>query len=236
LNAAKQQIDADKQTLEASKAAANNDAQQVSLDSLKLQLAQATIKSPIGGTVIAVNAVESAASAGLLFVIADTEHLQIDVKINEKDVNKAELGNSAAIQSDATGKDIYEGKLQSIEPASVISVEALNGSAQISSNARVQYKAVVDVISLKTRLKIGMNVRVSIITEKIEGIFAVPQNAITTNTTGETVVYILVTDEQGKASFQQIAVQTGFETDEYIEVSGKGLQEGMQIVLNPASA
>jgi multidrug efflux pump subunit AcrA (membrane-fusion protein) len=234
LTAANQQIDADKQALEASKAAADINAQQASLDILKLQFAQATIKSPISGTVIAVNAVESAASAGVLFVIADTVHLQVEVKIGEKDVNRVALGNQAAIESEATGKDVYEGKLESIEPASVDSVEALTGSAQISSDTRVNYKAIIDVTSQQTRLKIGMNTEVSIIVEQIEDVLAVPQSAVMTNEAGETVVYALVTDEQSNGSYQEIPVVSGLETDAYVEISGEGLKEGMQIVLNPA--
>lgn len=235
LNAANQQINADKQALEASQTAADTSAQQAALDNLKLQLAQATIKSPISGTVVAVNAVESAASAGTLFVIADTDHLQIEIKINENDVNKVALGNNAKIESDATGADVYEGKLISIEPASINAVETLSGSAQTSLDTHVKYKAMIEVVSNETRLKIGMNVKTSIIVEQIENIFAVPYSAVTTNADGDTVVYALVKDGQGKTSLQEIPVISGMETDSQIEVSGKELQEGMKIVLNPAS-
>lgn len=235
LTAANQQIAADLQALEASRTAADTSAQQVALDNLRFQLSQATIKSPISGTVVAVNAVESAASTGTLFVIADTNHLQIEIKINENDVNKVALGNGAEIESDATGTDVYEGKLISIEPASINATDTLSGLTQTALDTHVKYKALIDVTSLDTRLKIGMNVKTRIIVEQIENIFAVPYSAVATNAAGDTVVYALIKDAQGKVSFKEIPVISGIETDSEIEVSGKELREGMQIVSNPTS-
>ncbi len=235
LNAANQQITADRLAITASQAAANTDAQQTALDSLELQLGQAIIQSPIAGTVIAVNTSEGAPSAGVLFVVADTDHLQIEAKIDEKYINKVSLGDPVKITADAAGTDVYDGKLLSIEPASLDTVASLSGKTQANADSHVKYKAIVDVQANVTRLKMGMSVHVIFSVTQKDKTFAVGYDALATNAAGETVVFALTKDSQGKVSFEAIPVTTGVETETLVEVSGDGLQEGMQIVNSPAS-
>ena len=232
-NAVNQQIELEKQAVNTSKAAANTDAQQAALEALQLQRSQATVTAPKSGTVTAVNAVEGGSSTGLLFTIDDTDNLEIDTTIKEYDVNNVTLGMDCSIQSDGTGEDVYQGKLKSIEPAAVQSSSSLTSTG--TSSGDVKFNAVITVTSADTKLKIGMKASVSIILNQKDDVLAVPYDAVATNAAGEKVVYALNKDANGKNSFQEIPVNTGMENDFYIEVSGKGLQEGMQIVSNPDS-
>ncbi len=240
--AVNQQIEAEKQALNASKSAANTDAQEAALAALELQLSQATIKAPVGGTVTSVNAVEGASSSGLLFTIDNTDELEVATTIKEFDVNNVTLGMNCSIQSDGTGEDAYQGTLKSIEPAAVQSsagslagTGSAAGTVQAASDNDVKFNAIISVTSRDTRLKIGMKARVDIILNQKEGVLAVPYDAVVANAAGEKVVYAINKDAGGKDSFQEIPVTTGMETDFYIEVSGKSLQEGMLIVSNPDS-
>lgn len=240
-NAVNQQIESEKQAVNSSRAAANTDAQEAALAGLELQLSQATIKAPIGGTVTSVSAVEGASSTGVLFTIDDMGDLEIATTIKEFDVNNVTLGMSCSIQSDGTGDDTYQGTLKSIEPAAVQNAAGSMAGAgsgvavQAASDNDIKFNAIVSVTSKDTRLKIGMKTRVDIILNQKEGVLAVPYDAVVANAAGEKVVYAMSKDANGKASFQEIPVVTGMETDFYIEVSGKSLQEGMQIVSNPDS-
>jgi len=236
VNAAGQEIKAYRQALESSKAAANSASQEIGLEKLQMQLDDALIVSPISGTVTAVNAIEGASSAGVLFVVEDTGNLQIATTIKEYDVNRVSLGMAATIQSDGTGDDIYDGKLSSIAPAAVQASSAdMSITGTTTSSSDVKFDAVVDVTSKDTKLKIGMNTRVDIILDQKEDVFAVPYDAVIQNAAGETVVFAMSQDEKGRASFQEIPVITGMETDFYIEISGKELKDGLQIVSNPDS-
>ncbi|MEI6100551.1 MAG: efflux RND transporter periplasmic adaptor subunit [Eubacteriales bacterium] len=237
VNAVNQQIETERQALNSSKAAANTGAQEAALESLQLQLSQATITAPISGTVTDVNAVEGASSSGLLFTIDDTSGLEVATTIKEYDVNNVKLGMNCSIQSDGTGDDVYQGTLKSIEPAAVQAqtTTSLTGTTQAGSANDIKFNAIVDVTSKDTRLKIGMNARISIILSQKENVLAVPYDAVVTNAAGEKVVYAMSKDSKGNNSYQEIPVITGMETDFYIEVSGKSLQEGMQIVSNPDS-
>lgn len=233
VNAANQEIEAYRQALNSSKVAANSESQEIALQKLQMQLDQSTITSPITGTVTLVNAVEGGSSAGVLFMIDDTNGLQIATTIKEYDVNRVSLGLDATIQSDGTGDDVYDGKLSSIAPAAVQQTSATDTLATSSSD--VKFDAVVDVTTPNTALRIGMNARVDIILDQKENVFAVPYDAVVQNAAGETVVYAAVSGGNGAVTYQEISVITGMETDFYIEISGKDLREGMLIVSNPDS-
>jgi HlyD family secretion protein len=236
-NAVNQQLATEKQAITSSQAAANTGAQEAALEALQLQLSQASIKAPISGTVTAVNAVEGAMSSGVLFTLDDADNLEIATTIKEFDVNNVTLGMDCSIQSDGTGDDVYQGTLKSIDPAAVQSstTSAAGATVQAASDSDIKFNAIVTVTSKDTRLKLGMNTRISIILNQKDSVLAVPFDAVVTNAAGEKVVYAMNKDASGKNSFQEIPVTTGMETDFYIEVSGKGLQEGMQIVSNPDS-
>lgn len=228
---ANQQIEADRQALESSKTSANTDSQEASLESLLLQLSQATITSPVSGTVTAVNAVAGGMPNGALFTVKDTG-LQILTSIDQYDINKISVGMEVTIQSDGTGSDIYLGKIKRIDPMAVTS----SSSADTSSTGNaIKYSAIIAITSESTKLKMGMSTRLSIILDQKKNVLAVPYDAVTANTAGEKVVYAMVKGDNGKDSVQEIPVYTGMQNNFYIEVSGKGLQEGMMIVTNPDS-
>lgn len=232
VNAANQEIEAYKKAVDSSKSSANTDSQEIALEKLQMQLEQSKITSPIDGTVTVVNAVEGGSSSGVLFVIENTDGLQISTTIKEYDVNRVTTGMTANIQSDGTGDDIYEGKLRSVAPAAVTQTSAVSGTTS-GASSEVEFDAVVDVTSQNTALKIGMNARVDIVLDQKDNVLAVPYDAVVENAAGEKVVYAAVQGEKGLVTYQEIPVITGMETDFYIEVSGKFLKEGMLIVTNP---
>ncbi len=235
VNAANQEIEAYRQALESSRVAADSESQEIAIEKLQMQLGDGVITAPVSGTITAVNAVEGATSSGVLFIIDNTDDLQIATTIKEYDVNQVSVGLDATIQSDGTGDDVYDGRLSKIAPAAVAETSDSSLTGTVTSSSDVKFDAVVDVTSEDTGLLIGMNARVDIILDQKEDVFAVPYDAVAQNAAGETVVYALTTDENGRSTYQEIPVFTGMETDFYIEISGKDLTEGIQIVSNPDS-
>lgn len=219
------------------------------IDELKKDLDEAIIKAPVSGTVTAVLAVEGGSGQGLLFVIEDTAKLKIETKIKEYDLPNVKEGQMAIIKSDGTGDNEYEGKVSKIAPTAL---KAANGSTVETTD--VQFATEIGIVGAG-ELKVGMNTRIDIVTEQKPSVFAVSYDAVVENENGESVVFVarpqtIVNAENGGGETGQdsesqqtngsviavaVPVQTGMETDFYIEIISDSLNEGDLIISNPAS-
>lgn len=203
------------------------------------------ITAPVGGTVTSVGAqvgksaggaastgsagaASAATASSALFTIEDANRLEITASIPEYDVVNLRVGMQVKITTDALPNGEWTGTVGSI------SAKATDDSGN--------FTVVVDVISPAEDLAIGMSAKINIITESKADVFAVPYDAVTTGEAGETVVYVVEQDMAGAsaqtgaaetAARQAVAVQTGMETDYYIEISGEGLKEGMLVLTDP---
>ena len=75
-------------------------------------------------------------------------------------------------------------------------------------------------------LLIGLSAKVEIILSQVTDVYAVPYDAVGTDENGGSVVYAR---SGGETEFTAIPVETGMETDYYIEISGEGLSDGMEV-------
>jgi hypothetical protein len=232
VNAAKQEIASYKKAMESSEVSADTYPQEVALENMQKQLGKAKVISPIEGTVTVANVIEGGTPQGMMFLIEDMNAFEIKTTIKEYDVNRVKPGMTVNIQSDGTGDEVYEGRLASIAPAALSSASSELGAQEIA-NSNVAYDAVVEVTSSATSLRLGMNVRLNIILDQKDEVFAVPYDAVVENAVGEKVIYAANSDNGKQAAYQEITVDTGMETDFYIEVSGANLTEGILIVTNP---
>ncbi len=193
----------------------------IGLDRLREDLASCNITAPVSGTITAVYAKEGAKAEGLLFVIEDTESLVIETTIKELDINTVKPGMKVEIKSDATGDDVYEGELLSISPASL-----KDAQGNTITEGTAEYEAKVRVTTPTHGLRIGMNARVSIVTESADARMAVLYDAVTTDAEGNSIVYVAKPQEDGTYIATAVPVAVGMETNLYLEVSGEGLAEG----------
>jgi HlyD family secretion protein len=201
----------------------------IALEKLKDNLANCIINAPASGTVTAVYAKEGAEAKGLLFVIEDTQDLIIETAIKELDVNAVQPGMPVQIKSDATGNEIFEGEVLSIDPAS-----RKDASGETVTGSTAEYAAKVRVTTQNSGLKIGMNARVSILLEQRKQTMAVLFDSVGTDAEGNSIVYVARPQEDGSYLAQAVVVETGLETDLYLEVSGE-LSPGDLILQNPAN-
>jgi len=225
---ANQQLDAYKSSLDSSQIALNQDAALINIQKLQKQLADSTIKAPMSGTVTAVYAEEGSVSAGLLFVIEDTDHLQITSTVREYDYPNVKVGMDVIIQSDSTGDNEYKGVVSRIDPAAV-----KNALGDTSSTGNVEFGITVTIASAETPLRIGMNTNLSLVVEKKSDIFAVRYDAVIMNDQGQNVLFA-AQNAAGYISIRQVPVTVGISNDLYLEVSGDGIKDGLQVV-NDAS-
>lgn len=207
---------------------ANFSDQWLAVEEMKKDLDKALIKAPVSGTVTAVFATEGASGQGLLFVIEDTSRLKVTTKIKEYDIVSVVPGLLTKIKSDGVGDDEYEGKVSKIAPTAVKSA-----AGQTQETTDVQFDAEIGVTSQGTRLRIGMNARMEIITEEKKDVFAVAFDTLATNEDGVEVVYIARKKDDGSFAAEAAPVEIGMETDFYVEISSNAIQEGDLIISNP---
>ena len=207
----------------------DNKSSAVTVKKLQDQLNDSAVKSPIDGSVTMVNATVGNMASGILFDIENVNNLKITTGIKEFDVSKVKVGQKVEIKTDSTGDKIINGLVTMISPAAD---KGSNGQTVASSD--VKFAADVSITDKNPNLKIGMNARMNIaIAEKLN-IYFVPFDAVTQNKAGDNVVYIA--EKQGEGyTVKEIPINTGMETDLYIEISGTGIADGVFVINNPTS-
>lgn len=218
------------QAVESSKLSADDRAAREELKNMQSKLENCTVTAPVSGTITAVYATEGASPSGVMFVIENTDALQLDVKIKEYDVNIIQPNMPAIIKADATGDGEFEGYLEKVAPTAVKTPLGDSGKSDAANTKDVEFDATVIVSSKDTGLRIGMTARADIVTEQKDGVFAVPYDALAMAADGSTIVYTVKTQEDGSSVAEAIPVTQGLETDYEVEISGEGLTEGMLLI------
>lgn len=197
----------------------------------------AEVGKSAGGSAMGSAASGGTAASGALFTIEDVGRLEITSSIPEYDVVNVEEGMQVKVTSDALANEEWAGVV------SAISAKATDTSGNFTVTVAVTGDA--------GALAIGMSAKINIITQGKTDVFAVPYDAVTTNENGDSVVYVLAEDagqsqthaEAGPpkagsaatpaATARPIVVETGLETDYYIEISGEGLTDGLLVLTDP---
>lgn len=234
-NSIAQQIDTLKDNLIGSQIAAQSTkSQEIAIQSLQKNLADATITAPVSGVVTAVYAEEGQPGNGLLFVIEDTDALKITTNIREYDVGNIEVGMPVVIRSDATGDKEISGTVTYIAPAAN---KTENGNTLTADDSTVEFEAEVQVNDADSGLRIGMNTRLTVLLEERSDVYGVPYDSVVEKADGSEVVYAVEPSSEKEGSYvvTEVPVTTGLETDFYIEVSGDGITDGLSIVSDPQS-
>lgn len=207
----------------------NNKSAQIALSKLQNQLADAVIKAPIAGTVTMVNATVGTPGSGILFVIEDTTNLVIRTGIKEFDVGSIKAGQSVTVKTDGTGDKSLKAIVNSISPAA-----QKNATGQTVSSSNVEFEAKVTLIDKDPALKIGMNARLSITIAEKNNIYTVPYDAVTQNQDGTKSIYIAEKNASGYV-VKVLPVETGLQTDFFIEIKGVDLIDGLMIISTPVN-
>ena len=136
-------------------AQADVDRAQAVVDQLKAQLAQATLTTPISGTVITVDVApgETANPGQVIIIVANLDQMRIETTdLSERDIPAVQIGQTASVFIDALD-ETFEGKVVDIDRQS----ETVGGD--------VTYKVTVELNQLPDNLRWGMSAEVEIQTE-----------------------------------------------------------------------
>jgi len=137
-------------------AQADVDRAQAVVDQLKAQLAQATLTTPIAGTIIKVDVApgETANPGQVIIVVADLSNMRVETTdLSERDIPAVQIGQTANIFIDALD-DNFSGKVVDIDRQS----ETVGGD--------VTYRVTIDLDGQPAGLRWGMSAEVEIQTEQ----------------------------------------------------------------------
>lgn len=201
------------------------------LDTARLNLQYATIRSPIRGTVITRNVdvgqtVAASFAAPTLFLIGeDLTRMEVDTSIAEADVGVLAPGLDASFTVDAFPTEVFHGKIRQVR-----------SSPQIIQNV-VTYNAVIDVANPRLALKPGMTANLEIVYAERASVVRVPNAAIRFRPPPEIAGPTPATAPQGKKLVwvlrggvpAAVAFEPGVSDGTYTEVKA-GLELGDRVI------
>jgi membrane fusion protein, multidrug efflux system len=133
-------------------AVAEVDRAQAVVDQLKAQLEQATLVTPVAGTVVKADLApgETANPGQALILVADLEHMRIETTdLSERDIPAVQIGQAASVFIDALD-ETFEGKVIDIDRQS----QTVGGD--------VTYKVTIELARQPANLRWGMSAEVEI--------------------------------------------------------------------------
>ncbi len=228
---------------------------QANLNEAKDNLARTTIYAPISGTVSKLNVEMGERVVGTkqmtgteIMRIANLNNMEAVVDINENDIVKIKVGDSARIDVDAYLKDKFKGVITEIANSAANTL----GSGDQITNFKVKIRVLPESYRHLTKEKPqtyspfrpGMTASVDIISNVKKDVLAVPISAVTVRTdttatkhkktaapkTNEKPFEVVFVNDSGKARIK--VVETGIQDDSHIEIL-KGLNEGDEIITGP---
>lgn len=215
-------------------------AAEIQRDRARLGIEQATLSTPISGTVTAL-AIEPGASAGTAqaALVEDLAALEVVVQVDETDVGRIAVGQPARVILDAYPDAPLEGQVASIAPV-----------ADTQSGV-VLFPVTVAVDTGGLDPRPGMTAEVEIIVERVAHTLIIPLRAVQSGPEGDTVIRLPSAGGMADAAApgrpaggaavrpaatvdlaaaERVPVTLGLVTDSQVEVR-QGLAEGDVILL-----
>ncbi|MCT4625318.1 MAG: efflux RND transporter periplasmic adaptor subunit [Schleiferiaceae bacterium] len=255
-NVALHQLEASESQLESARA---------TLKEARQNLKRTTIVAPQDGSISVLNVelgervVGTAQMAGTeLLRVANLENMEVLVEVNENDIVRVSLGDTANVEVDAYLDRMFKGVVTEIAN----SANLLGVSADQVTTFEVKVRILpesyedMDLNGKESPFRPGMTATVDILTEVADGILSVPIAAVSTrtdtaatsrfskkkkedgeeatNTSEEEEEYEVVFVTNGKRAKLKV-VTTGIQDDKNIEIKS-GLEEGEEIIVGPYSA
>ncbi len=204
-------------------------------------LARTTIRSPMDGTIILLDAEKGETvipgttnlPGSVLMVIADMSRLLAEVEVSEVDVVDVELGQTAEVAVDALGDEPQIGHV----------VEIATSGREDPTQGTIRFTVKVALDDPDPALRPAMTAKVDILTATATDVVSVPIQAVVKRVVDEDgqelegsaakgrdeqeVVYLL---GDGEAVLRPVA--TGISDELHVEISS-GLEEGSDVVVGP---
>lgn len=219
------------------------------------------VSAPINGVIAEIPArVGTFAVAGFsttsLLTIADMSTINVEVKVDETEIDKVEVGQKAKIKVDAFGDREIEGEVTQKTPLAVGKSQTSGGlSTNINVQEAKEFRVVIQLVNLpsevQTGLRPGMSATAEITTKTVENVVAVPLQAVIEKKPEDSAgapsgggpaaptpggdkpkpikgVYVM---DGNKVKF--VPVETGITGEADIQIIS-GLSEGQEVITGPS--
>lgn len=217
-----------------------NGADELDIDSQNINLQQAQntydnyfIRAPFDGLLarLSVRATDSVSAGTVIGTLVSTKKITI-ITLNEVDVEKVKVGQKAKLTFDAIDGLRVDGTVTTVDLVGTVTSGVVNYNVEISLDTQ------------DDRVKSGMSVTASIITNEKQDILVVPNSAVKTQgkniyvemfTTPLTVVKGSTSGTVSNVAPTQKKVEVGISNDTITEIVS-GLNEGDQVVTRTISS
>jgi HlyD family secretion protein len=223
---------------------------EASLREANENLVKTTVYSPMTGTIssLSVELGERVIGGTMMtgtevLRVADLNRMEVVVEVNENDIIRVKLGDTAEVEVDAYLDRTFKGVVTEIANSAKTTTITSDQVTNFEVRILILRESYVDLISEKSPspFRPGMSASVDIFTSRKADILTVPIQAVTTRTdTTKTVaagaeeIRTLVFVSDGKYAFAR-DVKTGIQDNVNIEILS-GLAEGDTVIVQPFSA
>lgn len=204
-------------------------------------LARTTIRSPMDGTLIQLDAEKGETvvpgstnlPGSVIMTIADMSVLLAEVEVSEVDVVNVALDQEAEVKVDALGSEPQIGRV----------VEIATSGRRDPTQGTIRFRVKVALDNPDPALRPAMTAKVDILTATSDNAVTVPIQAVVKRKLDDEgkevkgsdakgieesdVVYLI---EEGKAT--AVAVETGISDELHVEISN-GLEDGQEVIIGP---
>lgn len=151
------------------------------------RLSKTTIRAPMDGIVTRLNVEEGSTAivgtmnnpGSLLLTIADLTVMEAVVRVDETDIPRLQVGDSAVITIDAFSRQKFTGRVTEIGYSSVRSPLQQGGAATGAQGQAIDYEVVITLDEPPAALRSDLSVAADIVTDKRAGALAIPIIALT---------------------------------------------------------
>jgi len=254
---AKAEVDAAKQTVASAEFAISS--AKATLREAKDNLTKTTVSAPRDGTVSKLNVEQGERVAGAsqfsagteIMRIANLQHMEVNVEVNENDIVRVSLNDTCTIEVDAYLNEEFMGVVTEIATsANTVGVSAeqvTNFDVKIMVLPESYENLIPENNPNYSPLRPGMSATVEIRTEYADEVLIIPIGAVTTrsDTTenneidrsteddrNKDVVEVVFIYDDGFARMQEVEI--GIQDNTNIEIKS-GLEEGEEVVTGPYS-
>jgi HlyD family secretion protein len=187
---------------------------QANVQSIQVNIANASLVSPINGVVTVQNAkVGELASPGQVITsVISANNFEVDAYVPETDIGKVAIGNPVSMTFDAFPGETFAGKVFYIDPAQTIESGVVDYLVKVSFNTP------------DSRIKSGLTANLNISTQTDQNALILPQYAVVQNASG---TYVNVLQNGAEA---QVPVTLGIvDQNGNVEIAS-GVTKGEQVI------
>jgi len=225
------------------------------------QLTKTRIFAPISGTIAALNVEKGERVVGTsmmtgteMMVVADLERMEVQAEVNENDIVKVSMNDTALVEVDAYLDRDFRGVVTEIANSASISGSATDQVTNFDVKVFLLRESYADLIDTTASniypFRPGMSATIDILTETREDVISVPISAVTTRVKGEDKVKnqqndqteFIEPEEKLEVVFvlkdgivRQVEVKTGIQDNTSIEIL-EGIAAGDEVVVAPYNA